>query len=110
MVPGRRMVYSVRVIKSHCKFLAGLTWRCFRNLPSAAEASMVAENCLFSLATLEVTAIPRTDSFALTECEHTGVWRWAIISAEGTVVGGGREPTALQAKELAETALRLIAV
>ena len=70
---------------------------------------MVSESCLYSLATLEVVCGPGSASFALIECEHSGVWRWAIISASGSVLDDGHEPTQLRAKELAELALHFVA-
>ena len=82
-------------------------WRCFQAVVSAAEASAFAECCLYSLATLEVEvdSDPATRSFALTEQEQPGAWRWAIISARGVVLHNGCEPTQLDAKRVAVTAL-----
>jgi hypothetical protein len=85
-------------------------WCSFRRIPSAAEASFVSECCLFSLATLEVTCIPATENFALTECENSASWRWAIISPDGLTLDDGREPSCAQAKRIAEAELRLVPV
>jgi hypothetical protein len=79
-------------------------------MPSGSGVSLASESCLFSLATLEVTDVSPTTSFALTECENSAAWRWAIISADGVMREGGREPTCAQAKRIAETALRFGAV
>ncbi len=84
-------------------------WCSFRSIPSAAEASWVSESCLFSLGTLEINCSANTTNFALTECEHTTVWRWAIVSPEGVILDSGREPTQLQARTAAERALGLVA-
>ena len=70
---------------------------------------MVSEKCLFSLETLEFACIPATTSFALTECEHAAVWRWAIIGPMGLIVDAGRETTEARAQIIAEAALRLVA-
>jgi hypothetical protein len=78
-------------------------------MPSAAEASLVSESCLFSLATLEFACLPDTLGFALTECEHSGVWRWAVISPEGSILDDGREPTQARAQSTAEAVLRVVA-
>ena len=80
-------------------------WCPFGTIPSAAEAAMVSESCLFSLATLEVVCRAGSSSFALTECEHTDVWRWAIINTAGHVVDNGHESTQTAAKTHAESAL-----
>ena len=84
-------------------------WCCFRTLPSAAVAAEVSANCLFSLATLEVSFRSRCLDFALTEQEGTQIWRWAIVTPEGSILHEGREPTQAEAKHTAEDALRLAA-
>ena len=84
-------------------------WCPFGIIPSAAEAAMVSESCLYSLATLEVVCCPGTSNFALTECEHPDVWRWAIISTAGRVLDNGHEPTQTAAKTHAESALGFVA-
>jgi len=81
------------------------TWRCFQNIPSDAEASSFSECCLFSLSTLEVDCDPDTHSFALTEQERPGAWRWAIINDRGVTLDAGCESTQVRAKEVAEVAL-----
>jgi hypothetical protein len=85
------------------------TWCCFRTIASAAEAAEVSANCLFSLATLEAAFNSGKMNFALTEQEHSGVWRWAIITPEGLTLDEGRKPTQAQAKRIAEGALGLVA-
>lgn len=80
-------------------------WRCFLTVPSGAEASSFAESCLFSLATLEVDCDPDTKSFALTEQEQPGAWRWAIVSDHGVVLHDGCECTQQAAKKTASAAL-----
>lgn len=80
-------------------------WRCFQTVPSGAEASSFAECCLFSLATLEVDCDPATKSFALTEQEQPGAWRWAVINNCGVVLHDGCECTQLEAKKSASAAL-----
>ena len=80
-------------------------WRCFQAVSSDAEASSFSASCLFSLATLEVDCDPDTKSFALTEREHPGAWRWAIISARGIILQAGCEPTQVEAKKIATEAL-----
>ena len=84
-------------------------WRCFQTVSSSAEASSFAECCLYSLATLEVDCDPETRSFALTEQEQPGAWRWAIVSARGVVLHNGCEPTQLEAKRIANDALYVFA-
>jgi len=80
-------------------------WRCFQSISSDAEASSFSESCLFSLATLEVNCDPVTDSFALTEQERPGAWRWAIIGDCGAILHAGCEPTQLAAKKVAAEVL-----
>lgn len=80
-------------------------WRCFQSIPSDAEASSFSEQCLFSLATLEVDCDPETRSFALTEQERPDTWRWAIISDRGAILHDGTEPTQAEAKKVAGDAL-----
>ncbi|MBI3886285.1 MAG: hypothetical protein HY302_11230 [Opitutae bacterium] len=84
-------------------------WCPFGTIPSAAEAAMVSESCRFSLATLEVVCRAGSSSFAVTECEHADVWRWAIINTAGRVVDDGHEPTQTAAKTHAECALNFVA-
>ena len=84
-------------------------WCAFSEIPSAAEAAEVAANCLFSLATFEVAFNSRAMNFALTEQEHSRVWRWAIVSPDGVILGEGRQPTQARAKGFAEKALELVA-
>ncbi len=81
------------------------SWRCFQSLPSDAEALSFSENCLFSLATLEVDCDSATQSFALTEQERPDAWRWAIVSDRGTVLCAGCEPSQLKAKQVASEIL-----
>ena len=81
------------------------TWRCFQNIFSDAEASSFSESCQFSLATLEVACDPATTSFALTERERPGAWRWAIISDRRVILQAGCEPTRVEAKKVATAAL-----
>ena len=88
---------------------ANSTWCSFRTIPSAAEAALVSANCRFSLATLEVNCRPRTASFALTEREHDELWRWAIVSPDGSLLVAGREATQALAKRTAENTLRFVA-
>ena len=80
-------------------------WRCFQSVSSGAEASSFSESCLFSLATLEVDCDPATHSFALTEEEQPGIWRWAIVSERGVILHAGCEPTQGAAKQVASLAL-----
>jgi hypothetical protein len=80
-------------------------WRCFRNVASDAEAAAFSENCLFSLATLEIDCDPATHRFALTEQEQPGAWRWAIVNDRGAILQSGREPTQEKAKTIAALAL-----
>ena len=80
-------------------------WRCFQAVSSDAEASSFSASCLFSLATLEVNCDPETKSFALTEQERPGAWRWAIISVRGMILQAGCEPTQVEAKKIATEAL-----
>lgn len=84
-------------------------WCPFGIIPSAAEAAMVSESCLYSLATLEVVCRAGSSSFAVTECEHTDVWRWAIINTAGRVLSDGHAATQIGAKTDAESALGIAA-
>jgi hypothetical protein len=85
-------------------------WRNFQSFTSAAEAAAYSENCIFSLATLEIDCPSGTSSFALTEREHPGVWRWAIVNAAGKVIDHGSEATQEGAKLASEGALALLAL
>ena len=80
-------------------------WRCFQTISSDAEAASFSECCLFSLATLEVDCDPETKSFALTEQERPGAWRWAVINGWGAILHAGCEPTQVEAKKTAAEAL-----
>lgn len=80
-------------------------WRCFQSISSGAEASSFAECCLFSLATLEMDCDPESKSFALTEQEQPGAWRWATVNDHGVVLHDGCEPTQVEAKRTASAAL-----
>jgi len=80
-------------------------WRCFQAISADAEASSFSEFCLFSLATLEIACDGATNSFALTEQEMPGHWRWAIISERGVILRAGWESTQVAAKEFANAAL-----
>lgn len=80
-------------------------WCPFDTIPSAAEAAMVSESCHYSLSTLEVVCRAGSSRFAVTECEHTNVWRWAIINTSGREVENGHEATQVAAKSHAESAL-----
>jgi hypothetical protein len=80
-------------------------WRCFQSIASDAEASSFSEYSLFSLATLEVDCDFETKSFALTERERAGAWRWAIISAHGKILSDGHSATQEEAKAVATEAL-----
>jgi hypothetical protein len=84
-------------------------WCPFRRIPSAVEASLVSESCLFSLATLEVVCLPGFTDFALIERESPSLWRWAIIGADGSISGEGRESTRELAETNAEAVLRRMA-
>jgi hypothetical protein len=80
-------------------------WCPFRAISSAGEAAEVSVNCLFSLSTLETVFNSDLTTFALTEKENLGVWRWAIINSDGSILDEGRQPTQVQAKEMAESTL-----
>ena len=80
-------------------------WRRFKTITSDAEALLFSQNCLFSLATLEVDRDPETNNFALTEQEQPNVWRWALVSDEGEVIQTGNEPTQVAAQRVASDAL-----
>lgn len=81
-------------------------WRSFQTVSSDAEAASFSPYCRFSLATLEVACDPETKSFALTERERPGVWRWAIISARGAILHDGRESSQGAAKRIAAGAMK----
>ena len=81
-------------------------WCSFLNIHSNAEAAFASSSSSFSLATLEVTHDTGFGGFALTERKQCDMWRWALISAEGAVVGEGWEPTELDAKRSAIGAMR----
>jgi hypothetical protein len=95
----------LRMEPSHPMSLFAPTWRCFQSITSDAEALSFSECCLFSLETLEVDCDPATRSFALTEQERPGAWRWAIISDRGVILQAGSEPTQGEAKKVAAGAL-----
>ncbi len=80
-------------------------WHSFQSLPSDAEAAAVSASCIYSLGTLEVASLPCTPSFALTERRNSNVWRWAIISANGSVLRDGFEPSQAYARRVAGSAL-----
>ena len=81
------------------------TWCPFQDLPSDAEAAIVASRCLFSLATLAVAFSLDSTKFALVERECLNRWRWAIYSCEDLALDEGRSHTAAQARHAAERAL-----
>jgi hypothetical protein len=83
------------------------TWRCFENITPGPEAASVAASCSFSLATLEVTSIPDSAGFALTERKQPEIWRWAVIGPVGFLLEEGFEPTQADAKRAAAEALHL---
>ena len=83
------------------------TWRSFQTLSSDAEAASVSASCIFSLATLEVASLPCTPRFALTERRAPHIWRWAIISAYGSILSEGLEPTQAYARRVAGDALEV---
>lgn len=80
-------------------------WRSFHAIAADAEASSFSAFCLFSLATLEIACDVATNSFALTEQERPGRWRWAVISERGLILRAGWESTQVAAKEFANAAL-----
>ncbi len=84
------------------------TWCPFANLPSDAEACIVASRCLFSLATLEVAFSPDSCKFALIEREHDSPeqWRWAVYSCEDLALDEGRAPSAVAARAAAGYSLK----
>ena len=53
----------------------------------------------------EIACDGATNSFALTEQERPGHWRWAIISERGVILRAGWESTQVAAKEFANAAL-----
>ena len=81
------------------------TWRSFQTLSSDAEAASVSASCIFSLATLEVASVPCAPRFALTERRDPHLWRWAIISADGSILSEGFEPNQAYARTVAGDAL-----
>ncbi|RFC48814.1 MAG: hypothetical protein DUW69_001103 [Verrucomicrobia bacterium] len=83
-------------------------WRCFETVASGAEASSFAECCRYSLSTLEVDGDPETKNFALIEQQEPGSWRWAIVNARGRVLQDGHEPSQLDAKQAATSALYVV--
>jgi hypothetical protein len=83
------------------------TWHSFQCCASAAQAAAFSENCLFSLSTLEIDSPADATSFALTEQELPGIWRWAIVNASGQVIDHGSEPTQACAKLASARAPRL---
>jgi hypothetical protein len=86
------------------------TWRCFENITPGPEAASVAASCSFSLATLEVTSMPDSAGFALTERKQPEIWRWAVIGPVGYLLEEGFEPTQADAKRAAAEALHLARV
>jgi len=83
-------------------------WLSFVNLTSKGEAASASVCCHFSFATLEVACCdPGKASFALTERKLADRWRWAVCSTEGLILCTGCEPTQMDAKRVAEEALRL---
>ena len=83
-------------------------WHNFQDITSDAEAASYAANCIFSLATLEISHPPGSTRFALTEQERPGGWRWAIVDARGQVMDHGLEPTQADAKLASAGALALL--
>jgi hypothetical protein len=65
---------------------------------------------MFSLSTLEVACNPAFPGFALTERKQPDTWRWAIISAEGSILEEGLERTETDAKRTAVEALQYVTV
>ena len=80
-------------------------WIPFRSIESGAEAAAYSENCIYSLATLEIDRPPESTSFALTEQEYSDAWRWAIVDATGQVIQHGSAPTQELAKQASVRAL-----
>jgi len=83
-----------------------LAWARYEDLSSDAEAATVSRFCLFSFATLEVTASPTTTNIAMIEQEHPHSWRWLVVNADGFVIDCGTEPSKTYAKSAVEMALR----
>lgn len=81
-------------------------WRSFQNIHSDSEAAFASSSSMFSLTSLEVTCDPGYCGFALTERRENGLWRWALVSAEGPVVNEGWELTETDAKRSAVGAMR----
>ena len=84
------------------------TWQSFESLTSGAAAAAYSEHCIFSLATLEIDCPSGATSFALTERELPGLWRWAIVNARGQVIDHGSETTQAGAKLASANALALL--
>lgn len=82
------------------------TWRSFVEIPADAEAAFASSASSFSLTTLEVASVPGSTDFALTERRLPDSWRWAVVSAEGSIVDEGWEPTQEDAKRSAVDALQ----
>jgi hypothetical protein len=82
-------------------------WRPFDEVPSGAEAALVAASCSFSLATLEMAALHDCSGFAITERKQPEVWRWAVIGKDGSLLEEGCEGTQADAKRAAAEALNL---
>src|ERR1039457_4795820 len=101
---GFRAYYAATSLLSAMSLLVPI-WRCFQTISSDAEAASFSECCLFSLATLEVDCDPETKSFALTEQERPGAWRWAVVNDRGVILHAGCEPTQGEARRIASEAL-----
>jgi hypothetical protein len=80
-------------------------WRCFENIPCAAQAASAAASCAFSLGTLQVASSPECGSFAVTERKQPEIWRWAVIGDGGFLLEEGFEPSQEEAKRAAADAL-----
>jgi hypothetical protein len=83
------------------------TWRPFDEVPSGAEAALIAASCSFSLATLEMASLHDCSGFAITERKQPEVWRWAVIGKDGSILEEGCEGTQADAKRAAAEALNL---
>lgn len=81
------------------------TWQTFQSIASGAAAAAYSEQCVFSLATLEIDCPCGATSFALTEREQPGLWRWAVVNEWGRVVALGSEPSQTGAKRASAEAL-----
>jgi hypothetical protein len=82
-------------------------WRPFDEVPSGAEAALIAASCSFSLATLEMASLHDCSGFAITERKQPEVWRWAVIGKDGSLLEEGCEATQADAKRAAAEALNL---